>query len=253
MPYTTLQKFLPAIQTLSIDSSLTKKDLLTKSFLMARDGDIKMYYAPHNEYINKKAQIVIVGITPGWTQMKVAYHQFIKSFTSGDHLVTCLFKAKVAAGFAGSMRTNLLYMLDHSGIPKSFDISHSSDLFEKNRHLLHTTAIIKYPVFLNEKNYTGYRPSTEHSSLLRHYAYSIFPYELSQITPPALIIPLGKTVEKVVFKLLKEKKLPNHHYLTGFPHPSGANGHRIKQFQHQKRQLRENVYKWSRKLKKPLS
>lgn len=147
-----LQKFLPAIQTLPTDRALTKQDLLTESFFMEKDGELDMYYAPHNEYINKEAEIIIVGITPGWSQMKTAFGQFTKSNAAGDNLGKSLKAAKLAAGFAGSMRTNLSHMLDQCDIPKILDIPDSSSLFGVSRHFLHTTSVIKYPVFLKGKN-----------------------------------------------------------------------------------------------------
>ncbi len=38
--------------------------------LMDASGDVKIYYAPF-EYINPSARIVLVGITPGPTQIRV--------------------------------------------------------------------------------------------------------------------------------------------------------------------------------------
>lgn len=74
-------------------------------------------------------------------------------------------------------------------------------------------------------------------------------YRATSISAPALVIPLGKRVEQVIFKLVEEEKLSQHDYLTGCPHPSGANGHRIKQFKEQKQQLREKVNAWADKNK----
>lgn len=34
---------------------------------------MEIYYAPHNEVINKEVKVFIVGITPGWTQTSIAY------------------------------------------------------------------------------------------------------------------------------------------------------------------------------------
>lgn len=62
----------------------------------------------------------------------------------------------------------------------------------------------------------------------------------------ALLIPLGKTVEQVFHKLFREGKLANHYCLFGFPHPSGANGHRKKQFLEQKNSLIASVKEWAR-------
>ncbi|WP_010531354.1 hypothetical protein [Lentibacillus jeotgali] len=244
MSHERLQKFLPAIRTLDTDKPLTKHDLSADSFLIKKDGGLGMYYAPHNEHINIGAKVVIAGITPGWHQMKTAYEQFIKSLAADKPLEACLKETKQAAGFAGSMRKNLINMLDKCGIPEVLDIPGSADLFGINRILLHTTSIIKYPVFIKGKNYTGHQPSIDRSPILQHYAYTEFPKELAEITPPALVIPLGKTADRVMSRLAKEHKLPDHSYLTGFPHPSGANGHRVNQFRQQKVQLQAKVKTW---------
>src|SRR5690625_2620363 len=79
MPYETLHNFLPAIQSLQ---SFTKEDIMTNDFLLGQEANLKMFYAPHNEFINKQAKIVIVGITPGWQQMKMAFMQFTKSLAN---------------------------------------------------------------------------------------------------------------------------------------------------------------------------
>lgn len=241
---TTIEYFYPAIQLLPKDRPLTKDDLLTGDFLMQKEGSLKIYYAPHNEYINPEAKVIIVGITPGWKQMKTAYEQLLRSNSSGDNLDTALKEAKRAAGFAGSMRRNLVHMLDQCNLPQILDIPCSLDLFGKSNDLLHTTSIIKYPVFSKGKNYTGHQPKISASSLLQHYAFEMFPEELAQIASPALIIPLGKTVEQIILRLADANRLSNHTYLLGFPHPSGANGHRIKQFQEQRLQLREKIISW---------
>ena len=53
--------------------SFTKKDILTKDFLLYSADRMKIYYAPHNEIINLNAKIFIVGITSGQTQKSIAY------------------------------------------------------------------------------------------------------------------------------------------------------------------------------------
>jgi hypothetical protein len=241
---TKLQLFLPAIKTLSPQKPLTKQNLLTDRFLIEKAKDLSMYYAPHNEYINNKATIVMVGITPGWNQMKTAFEQLLKSLDSHDNTEQILKEVKIAASFSGTIRSNLIHMLDECGIPEAIHASSSASLFNENRQLLHTTSIIKYPVFYQGKNYTGHQPGIHQSPLLTSYAYEVFPEELGQIQQSALIIPLGKTVESVFHKLLKEGKLSQHSYLFGFPHPSGANGHRKKQLQQQKESLISTVKAW---------
>lgn len=156
---TKFQEFLPAIKTLNPQQSLTKHDLLTDQFLIEKAVGLNMYYAPHNEYINNKAIIVIVGITPGWNQMKTAFEQLLKSLDSHQNTEQILKEVKIAASFSGTIRSNLIHMLDESGIPEAIHVDSSSSLFDENRELLHTTSIIKYPVFYHGENYTGHHPS----------------------------------------------------------------------------------------------
>lgn len=54
-------------------SCFEKEDILNKKFELFHKDNMGIYYAPHNETINEKAKIFIVGITPGWTQTKIAY------------------------------------------------------------------------------------------------------------------------------------------------------------------------------------
>src|SRR5699024_4545262 len=79
MSYETLYKFLPAIRSLHPSRTFAKEDLLTETFLLEKEDKIKMNYASHNEYVNQKVKIVIVGITPGWQQMKTAFMAFVDS------------------------------------------------------------------------------------------------------------------------------------------------------------------------------
>lgn len=71
---------------------------------------MEIYYVPHNLYINQKAKIVIVGITPGWTQTEIAYRTLNKYSNLSDEKL--LKKCKTALGFEGSMRDNLINMLN---------------------------------------------------------------------------------------------------------------------------------------------
>lgn len=55
--------------------------------------------------------------------------------------------------------------------------------------------------------------------------------------PNVLIIPLGKAVEEVLELMISEELIKKEQCLLGFPHPSGANGHRKKQFEANKENL----------------
>lgn len=56
------------IFTFSASASVTGID---ERLLIDREGNLSVYYAPF-EYVNPAARVVIVGITPGRTQMRNA-------------------------------------------------------------------------------------------------------------------------------------------------------------------------------------
>jgi len=237
---TKLPQFFPEIKKLN---TISKQNLLNDSLLLEREGDLAMYYAPHNEWINKEAKIFIVGITPGWSQMEAAYKQLRQSMERDEPMEKMLEQAKMAASFSGTMRKNLTAMLDEIGLADALHIDTAATLFTTHRSYLHTTSVIKYPVFLKGKNYTGHTPSIDKSAMLKRYAHHFFPKELGMITRPTLVIPLGKATENVIRKV----QIDTHTYLFGFPHPSGANGHREKQFQQNRRELHKAIQKWKQK------
>lgn len=146
--------------------------------------------------------------------------------------------------FAGSMRNNLIMMLDEIGLNKKLNIESCGELFSKSDELLHTTSLIPYPVFIKEKNYTGSNPSILDSDILKSYVEKYF-YEEVKILNKALIIPLGKAVEEVLGDMIKKGLISREKCLLGFPHPSGANGHRKRIFEEEKEKLKKQVEEYS--------
>jgi len=45
-------------------------------------------------------------------------------------------------------------------------------------------------------------------------------------------------------KYFQKYNLNNNFILNGFPHPSGANGHRAKQFENNKKEMQSIIKKW---------
>ena len=64
------QKYCDEIRKLK---NFDREDILNKKFLLCKENNLEIYYAPHNEVINDKAKVFIIGITPGWTQTIIAY------------------------------------------------------------------------------------------------------------------------------------------------------------------------------------
>ncbi|PWK13401.1 hypothetical protein [Tumebacillus permanentifrigoris] len=239
-----LEHFLPKIAMLPPVGSLRRGDLLTSDFLLEQKGDLEIYYAPHNEYINTVAKICVLGITPGWSQMELAFRQVRDDLRAGAYTVQEMERrAKATAGLAGSMRVHLCEMLDELGVQEWLGISTTRKLFSERRDLIHTTSLIRNPVFWKGSNYTGHTPKITASPLLCTYAYEGFPSEWKQLQDP-ILIPLGKSVADTLAPLVEQGAIDRARCLLGFPHPSGANGHRKKQFA----EVRENLINQVRSL-----
>jgi len=217
-------------------NNFEKEDILNKKFELFSKNNMKIYYAPHNEIVNEKAKIFIVGITPGWTQTSIAYKTAHDGIAKKLNNETIKKECKRNSRFAGSMRKNLIEMLDELKLNRKLQLRSCSELFENRDELLHTTSIIPYPVFINNKNYTGSNPKILDSEILKTYLKKYFYKEVEKL-PNALIIPLGKIVEEVLELMISEKLIKKEQCLLGFPHPSGANGHRKKQFEENKERL----------------
>ena len=115
-------------------------------------------------------------------------------------------KCKRNSRFAGSMRKNLIEMLDCLKLNEKLKLISCSELFEDKDYLLHTTSMIPYPVFVNGKNYTGSNPKILDNVILREYLKKYF-YKEVELLADALIIPLGKSVEEVLELMIREKFL----------------------------------------------
>ena len=235
-------KFEKEIRNETLKDSYTKEDLMKEKYLVSKEGEIEIYYAPF-DYINLDASIIIVGITPGWTQMEKSFKTIINELTKNNDFSLALKKVKSECSFAGSMRSNLIKMLDDLELDKKLNIHSTSELFKIENSFLHSTSVIKYPVFNNGKNYTGSAPSPQKSEVLWEQIEKLFIPEIKEFKGK-LIIPLGKSVSEILLKIQSKNKLNDNFILNGFPHPSGANGHRAKQFESNKESMKEIIKEW---------
>ena len=235
----TLYDYKDIIKKLPLKDKYTKEELLTEDFLLDKENNIEVYYAPHNEYINSEAKIFIIGITPGFQQMSTAIAMARKELEYNNNIEEMQYKCKVAGRFSGSLRKNIISMLDEIRLKNVLHLNSCSELFGKKDYLLHTVSLIPYPVFVKKQNYTGHTPKLIKSEFLMKYIYNNFINELRQLDDyrDVLLIPLGKAVEEVLDKLEKEGYIDNKQILRGFPHPSGANVNRLNQLEENKEDL----------------
>ena len=191
-----------------------------------------------NEYINSKAKIFIIGITPGFQQMSTAMATAREGIENGKSIEDIKYDCKVAGRFSGILRKNIISMLDEINLNKSLNINSCDELFKEKDYLLHTTSLIPYPVFFKGNNYTGHSPKLMKSEFLMKYVYENLIENIEKLGD-VLIIPLGKAVEEVLDDLVNKNIIEKDQILRGFPHPSGANAHRLTQL----RDNKENMIK----------
>ncbi|WP_010294378.1 hypothetical protein [Clostridium senegalense] len=243
----TLYEYEEVIKQLPIKDKYEKSELLIDDLLIEKNGNIEIYYAPHNDYLNSKAKIFIIGITPGFQQMSTAISTARKELELETDIEEIQYKCKVAGRFSGSLRKNIISMLDDIKLNEALSINSCSALFEDKDYLLHTVSLIPYPVFVKKQNYSGHTPKLLKSKFLMKYVYNNFIKELNDIEnfKNILIIPLGRAVEEVLCKLSEEEIICEKQILKGFPHPSGANVNRITQLKENKgnliRQIKKNI------------
>jgi hypothetical protein len=234
-----LARFAPDIAALPERSVYSPSELLTPQFLLEQENTLSVFYAPF-DVVNTRARIAIVGITPGWQQMEISFRVARRALLRGAAPEEASWKAKLEASFAGTMRRNLIAMLNDLGLPKLLNIRSAGELFTSATELLHTTSVFRYPVFNGHRNYTGSSPMPSRSKLLMKHARKYFSTEL-KATSGAVIVPLGKTVGAMLQTLLTENGIPPDRVLLGFPHPSGANGHRVSEFETNKERMRQTL------------
>ena len=214
-----MSKFLNQIRSLK---KINKSTITNKNFLIKIEDNIEIYYAPF-DYINSKAKIMIVGITPGLQQML----QSFEAINEGRSLK----EVKDLSSFKGSMRTTLIKYLDALNINKKLKIKSCESLFNINSKYLHSTSLIKYPVFDKGRNYSG--SGLLKKKILLDFLEAHFVKELKKLDK-TIIVPLGNTVSSTIDYLNNEFKLNLKCFLKGFPHPSGLNVRKDIQFKENK-------------------
>ena len=236
------ETFLPAIMALPAGRALGRNELLVDALRLYRDRQVEVYYMP-TDGLNPVAKLMLVGITPGWTQMELAYRHVRLGLDNGLEPSEAQWRARYAASFGGPMRRNLVTMLDGIGVNALLGVPSSHVLFEDEHPHLHSTSILRHPVFVAGANFTGHASIVTHGALASTMVRNIFLRELAAL-PGALIVPMGDYVSALLNGLVVETLVDPRRVLFGFPHPSGANGHRKSRFEEQRDALAKKAQTW---------
>lgn len=196
-------------------------------FELGRQGGLSAHYIPF-DLVNSDARLVLVGITPGFTQWKNAVTEAQRRLRAGASADEAHRAAKQAGAFSGAMRPNLIALLDAIGVHQWLGIDSCSALFAGRASLVHTTSILRHPTFVNGDNYNG-TPSMLTNTFLHDQLRTHFAREARQF-PRAVFVPLGPKVDAGLHALAREGVIDDQRILSGLPHPSGANAERFAYF-----------------------
>lgn len=227
-----------------LNPPLTESEAIRSDLLIEGDGNLEIYYAPM-DWVRPTARVAIVGITPGKRTMRIALETAAEGLQAGEQEELFLDRVKSRASFSG-MRKQLIDWLDQLELGGHLGLDSSAALWSDDgdaASLLQPTSSVRYPVFKSGANYSGSSPSIVQSSMLRRYVRDVLSEELKQI-PDALVVPLGKRVDEALGWLASRGGIDPARILSGFPHPSGANGHRHRQWTENVEQLRMRTARW---------
>ena len=219
-------RYADAIRALDLSAVSAPADI-PEHFLLAHEGRYRSYYIPF-ESVNRAARVVVVGISPGFVQWKNAMREAQRQMAAGAGRDEVLRAARQAGAFSGAIRPNFVALLDAIGVQRWLGIASCATLFDAHAHLVHIGAILRHPVFVDGKNYSG-TPAMPRHAFLREETLRYFAHEAAML-PDAVYIPMGASVGEGLDWLAAQGVLRPDRILHGLPHPSGANAERVAYF-----------------------
>ena len=149
-----------------------------------------------------------------------------RALREGSSSLEAMRVAKGSAAFSGSVRNNLVAQLNHWGVHQWVGVADSADFFGAARDKVHTTSLLRYPVFHEGNAYNGAAPVMTSHPLLRKHLLSGFAVEAEEM-PHAHYFALGPKVYEVLLRLADEGFLKRRQIIGGMLHPSGQSNYRF--------------------------
>lgn len=222
---------------------------MCSDLLLWQHGRITVYYTAF-DWVNITAKVMLVGITPGLYQSIAALREIRRCLAEGMTNEEALKCADAVGSFSGPMRANLVAMLDGIGIQDALGITSTAQLFDSHHEMAALVSAIDFPVFVSNKNYGGNSPSLVKDPNLRSLVRGCLGARVRMV-PHALVIPLGQAASNAVEMLIDEGLITPERCLLGFPHPSGGNGWRVRQYRDRRESLRMSVLRAQTRLSSP--
>lgn len=193
-------------------------------FLLGKEGPYELRYIPF-EHINRCARLVIVGITPGPNQIKLAYDTAQALLVSGAGKEQVLAEVKKIGSFGGpAMRPNLLRMLRHFPFNTLLGIEDVATLWSTDACLLHSTSVVPHAALEKGKPFDGKFDGILRSPLLRQCFMDSCVASLAQLPSDALYVALGDTPKAALEWCVGQRHLQAQQVLGAFCHPSSSGG-----------------------------
>ena len=183
---------------------------------MANIDDKYVFEPTEFDYVNPKAEVVIVGITPGNSQLK------------GEREGLDLREIKRKNAFAGNMRPNLVNMLDYIGVNRLLDIESCRSLWEEDFDKVDMTSLLKkatYKIRGSRKEMFKDTKDIDRILELRNEFEEGFVKDCEQYNNARLFVACGQGVYDELMKLKKRGVITAP--VVAIAHPSGNNGVRV--------------------------
>jgi hypothetical protein len=149
-----------------------------------------------------------------------------RSLMSGKSAQDTMRAAKDTAAFSGQpMRSNLIKQLNHWGVNRWLGISDATAMFSTDRQLVQTTSLLRFPTFVNDKDYRG-QPDMIKTPLLKKHLLDYFVSEVSELDN-AIFLGLGPMAQNILNRLIISGVVEDNRIIGGMLHPSGNNTYRI--------------------------
>lgn len=199
-------------------------------FTLGTEFRYQLQYIPF-EHVNRDARIVVVGITPGMNQLRLAYESAKVGLNANWGTEKTLKYIKQQGAFGGSaMRPNLLKMLRHFDFGRLLGIDDVTSLWGSNSQLLHTTSVVPHAAFRAGKMFAGSFDEVMRSRLLRECFEESFLPTVAELSPDAMYVGLGPCPLDALKWCADHGLIKRSQLLGAFCHPSSSGGSMVPYF-----------------------
>lgn len=207
----------------------TKSILSDPAFSLWSDDRHACFYAPF-DWINERADIVLIGITPGMQQAEAALLALQSHLKEGASIEIASSAAKLEASFKGEMRDISTRLMDHFGFNRLLGLDTTAELFGAAANRVHYTSVLRYPVLARQssempwKNYSGDAKIVSRPAMKAMIDRYLVP-ELRALRG-AWLVPFGPVPALVLENLAQRGVVDEARVLAGLNHPSGTHWNR---------------------------